>query len=95
LLGVVAQIYLKADIGDHVAHISIAVVYLGKYNIIRKGYTVTYVFLCNSIGNNRKGNKQNTGKEQHKEDYPPIIKPPGPEVFEGHPHAVSLNIVQI
>jgi hypothetical protein len=90
LLGVVVQIHLKADIGDHITHISIAVIYLGKHDVIGKGYAVIYVFLGNPIGNNRKGYKQDICKDQHKKDYPLIIKSPGPEVFEGKPHTASL-----
>jgi hypothetical protein len=64
---------------------------LGKHNIIGKGYAVADIFLGDPIGNKGKGNKQNIGKDQHKEDYPLIIKAPGPQALKDFPHTVSLK----
>jgi hypothetical protein len=90
-LSVVIQIHLKTDIGNHITHIAIAVIYLGKNYIIGKSYAAAYVFLGNSVGNKGKGNKQNTGKDQHEEDYSLIIKTSGPQMLESKPHTVSLS----
>jgi hypothetical protein len=91
LLGIVVQIHLKTDVGDHIAHIAVTVVYLGEHYGIGKSYAAAYVLPGNPVGNNGEGNKQNTDKDKHEENYLLVIEASGPQAFEGKPHTVSLS----